>query len=220
MNIRVDGFKYQQSPGEIMQDFWLMSSCSTTSREAVGEACLLHKPGPAAGCHLQRTTTGEKLPCKVNSSNRDGTWTSQVPWRLPSKQVLQQDGGLSCQLLARGKCSGEKPQSLLDKGPISRSGYQTPACLVDWSFHCRREVYRGWRVERAISKVGVEGRGFLDINITKNSVLCNKESSLTGVYYKMFDIFQEHDKIKTQVSLHWMFSLFTRLGGLFFPLLL
>jgi len=60
--------------------------------------------------------------------------------------------------------------------------------------------------------VGEEGRGFSDINITKNSVLCNKESSLTGVYYKMFDIFQEHDKIKTQRSLHWMFILFTRLG--------
>lgn len=72
-------------------------------------------------------------------------------------------------------------------------------------------------MERAISKVGVEGRSFLDINITKNSVLCNKESSLTGVYYKMFDIFQEHDKRKTQISLHWMFILFTRLGGLFFP---
>lgn len=119
--------------------------------------------------------------------------------------------GLSCQLLAGAKRTGEKPQSLLEKGPISHSGYQTPACLVDWSFHHRREVYWGWRAERAISKVGVEGRGFSDIDITKNSVLCNKESSLTGVYYKMFDIFQEHDKIKTQRSLHWMFILFTRL---------
>lgn len=119
--------------------------------------------------------------------------------------------GLSCLPLARAKRTGEKPQSLLEKGPISPSGYQTPACLADWSFHCRREVYWGWRAERAISKVGVEGRGFSDINITKNSVLCNKESSLTGAYYKMFDIFQEHDKIKTQRSLHWMFILFTRL---------
>lgn len=124
--------------------------------------------------------------------------------------------GLSCQLPARAKRTGEKPQSLLEKGPISHSGYQIPACLVDWSFHCRREVYRGWRAERAISKVGVEGRGFSDINITKNSVLCNKESSLTGVYYKMFDIFQEHDKIKTQI-LHWMFILLTRLGFSFSP---
>lgn len=109
-----------------------------------------------------------------------------------------------------------EPQSRLEKGPISRSGYQTPACLVDWSFHCRR-VYRGWRAERAISKVGMGRRGFSDINITKNSVLCNKESSLTGVYYKMFDIFQEHDKIKTQRSLHWMFILFTRLVLFLFP---
>lgn len=51
-------------------------------------------------------------------------------------------------------------------------------------------------MERAISKVGMEGTGFSDINITKNSVLCNKESSLTGVYYKMFDIIQEHVKNK------------------------
>lgn len=42
----------------------------------------------------------------------------------------------------------------------------------------------------------MEGTGFSDINITKNSVLCNKESSFTGVYYKMFDIIQEHVKNK------------------------
>lgn len=92
------------------------------------------------------------------------------------------------------KHTRQKPHSVLAKGPISHSGYQTPACLVDWSFHCRREIYWGWRAERAISKVKMEGMGFSDINITKNSVLCNEESSLTGVYYKMFDIIQEHVK--------------------------
>lgn len=33
----------------------------------------------------------------------------------------------------------------------------------------------------------------------------------------MFDIFQEHDKIKTQRSLHRMFILFTRLVLFLFP---
>lgn len=31
MSIWVDGFRHQQSPGEIRQSFWLLHSCSTTS---------------------------------------------------------------------------------------------------------------------------------------------------------------------------------------------
>lgn len=48
MNIWVDGFRHQQSPGEIRQGFWLMHSCSTMNWKAAWEAGLLHKPGPAA----------------------------------------------------------------------------------------------------------------------------------------------------------------------------
>lgn len=111
-------------------------------------------------------------------------------------RALQRKGGSPDNSWLEQSRPGRNPTAYLQRAPFQRSGYQTPACLVDWSFHCRREVYWGWRVERAISKVGMEGTGFSDINITKNSVLCNKESSLTGVYYKMFDIIQEHVKNK------------------------
>lgn len=111
-------------------------------------------------------------------------------------QARQRDGGSPDNSWLERSTPGRNPTASLQRAPFHTLAIRLLLCLVDWSFHCRREVYWGWRAERAISKVGMEGMGFSDINITKNSVLCNKESSLTGVYYKMFDIIQEHVKIK------------------------
>lgn len=109
------------------------------------------------------------------------------------------------------------PRACLPRAPFHALAIRLLLALLAGVFTVEEKFNQGWRAERAINKVGVEGRGFSDINITKNSVLCNKESSLTGVYYKMFDVSQEHVKIKTQRSLHWMFILFTRLGCFISP---
>lgn len=146
---------------------------------------------------------------------------SPVPLSLLLMRVLQRDGGCPANSWLEERVPGRNPRACLERAPFRTLAVRLLLASVTGVFLAEEKLYWGWRVERATSKVGVEGRGFSDINITKNSVLCNKESSLTGVYYKMFDIFQEHDKIKTQRSLHWMFIAFTRLGCcLFFPPLL
>lgn len=120
-------------------------------------------------------------------------------------------------LYHKSRGSVGSPRAYLPRAPFHALAIRLLLALLAGVFTVEEKFNQGWRAERAISKVSVEGRGFSDINITKNSVLCNKESSLTGVYYKMLDISQEHVKIKTR-SLHWMFILFTRLGFFIPPL--
>lgn len=122
MIILMDGFRHQQSPGEIRQGFWLMHSCSITSWEAAWEAGHLHKPGSAVAHGPNRTATGrtgspsKKLSSRVSSGNRDGTWPCWVLFRLPLMQALQRDGGSPDNSWLEQSKPGTNPQPTC-KGP-------------------------------------------------------------------------------------------------------
>lgn len=101
-----------------------MRFCSTTSREAAQEARLLHKPGPAAAA-TQRgqqlavlSTTGKKLPSRVSSGSRDGTWASRVPPKLPSAHALQRDGGYPAYRWLEQSVPGRNPRACLKRAPF------------------------------------------------------------------------------------------------------
>lgn len=75
------------------------------------------------------------------------------------------------------------------------------------------------RVERATGKVGGGGwreEAFQTLTSPKIVFYATKNQVSLVYTTKMLDIFfQEHDKIKTQRSLHRMFIAFTRLGCCF-----
>lgn len=162
VNIRVDGFRHQQSPGEIRQDFWLMRFCSTTSQEAAWEACLLHKPGPAAAATQGRqplavlSATGKKLPSMVSSGSRDGTWTSRVPPKLPSTRTLQRDGGYPANCWLEQSVPGRNPRAYLKRAPFHPLAIRLLLALLTGAFSVQekftgvggrrgKSVRLGWR---------------------------------------------------------------------------
>lgn len=72
------------------------------------------------------------------------------------------------------------------------------------------------RVERATGKVGGREEAFQTLTSPKIVFYATKNQVSLVYTTKMLDIFfQEHDKIKTQRSLHRMFIAFTRLGCCF-----
>lgn len=147
MNIRVDGFTHQQSPGEIMQDFWLMSSCSTTSGEAVGEACLLHKPGPAAGCHPERTTAARSCLARLTAATETELGHPKFPGGCHQSRCCSGTGACPANSWLEGNVAGRNPRACLTRAPFHALAIRLLLALLTGVFIVEEKFtgVGGWR---------------------------------------------------------------------------
>lgn len=194
-----------------------MQSCSTMSWKTAWETGLLHKPWPVAAHGPKMTIMGstgspsKKLSSRVNSGNKDRTWPSRVPFRLPLMQGLQRDGGSLDSSWLEWSIPGRNPTACLQRAPFHTLAIRLLLALLTGVFIVE-EKFTGVGGQRGQS-VRWRWREWAFQTLTSPKIVFYATKNQVSLVYttKCLTLSKSMSKKTKTQSLHWMFIFFTRL---------